>query len=268
MHEAPRGSDHAGMPWRRVFSERPKLGTALLALLLVAASREGRAGRDPVDYVDPLIGTSNSRWMLGPYAGVPFGMVQLGPDNQSPGWMSGYEYSIANVTGFSHIHAWTMGGLMLMPSTLDLTVEDGAVDKPYRGANAGFHSRILKETEKATPGYYAVHLYDPDVEAEMTATTRCGFLRFTFPRAEEARILVDLSFPSEYGFRVREGRIRRVSATELEGFARSSTNDWDEYTLHFVIRFDRPFRSFGGWVGDDVRKDVEEVSGAGESAGS
>jgi putative alpha-1,2-mannosidase len=92
-------------------------GTALLALLLAAAAREGVAGREPVDYVDPLIGTSNSRWMLGPYAGVPFGMVQLGPDNQGPGWMSGYEYSIANVTGFSHIHAWTMGGLMLMPSS-------------------------------------------------------------------------------------------------------------------------------------------------------
>ena len=245
----------------------PHAGTALLALLLAAAARDGVAGRDPVDYVDPLIGTSNSRWMLGPYAGVPFGMVQLGPDNQGPGWMSGYEYSIANVTGFSHIHAWTMGGLMLMPSTLDLTVQDGAVDKPYRGANAGYHSRVLKETEKATPGYYAVHLYDPDVLAEMTATTRCGFLRFTFPEAKDARILVDLQFPSEYGFRVREGRIRRVSATEIEGQARSSTNEWDEYTLHFVIRFSRPFRSFGGWVGDSVRRDVEEVSGAGEMGG-
>jgi len=242
-------------------------GTALLAFFLVAAPRDGVAGRDPVDYVDPLIGTSNSRWMLGPYAGVPFGMVQLGPDNQGPGWMSGYEYSIANVTGFSHIHAWTMGGLMVMPSTLDLTVHDGAVDKPYRGANAGYHSRVLKETEKATPGYYAVHLYDPDVHAEMTATTRCGFLRFTFPEAEDARVLVDLQFPSEYGFRVREGRIRRVSATEIEGLARSSTNEWDEYTLHFVIRFSRPFRSFGGWVGDSVRHGVEEVSGSGEMGG-
>jgi putative alpha-1,2-mannosidase len=111
-------------------------------------------GRDPADYVDPLIGTSNSRWMLGPYAGVPFGMVQLGPDNQGPVWMAGYEHSIANVTGFSHIHAWTTGGLMLMPSTLDLTVKDGAVDRPYRGANAGYHSRVVKETERATPGYY------------------------------------------------------------------------------------------------------------------
>jgi len=169
-----------------------------LGLLLTAVGAS--AQRKPVGYADPLIGTSNSRWMLGPYASVPFGMVQLGPDNQTSGWMSGYD-SIANVTGFSHIHAWTMGGLMLMPSTLDLAIEDGAADHPYRGAQAGYHSRILKETEEADPGYYAVHLYDPDVDAEMTATTRCGFLRFTFPKAEDSRILIDLAFPSEYRFR-------------------------------------------------------------------
>jgi predicted alpha-1,2-mannosidase len=239
----------------------------LLAFALLLVSAGARADRDPVDYVDPLIGTSTSRWMRGPYAGVPFGMVQLGPDNQTSGWMAGYEHSIANVTGFSHIHAWTMGGLMIMPSTLDLTVEDGAVDRPYRGAQAGYHSRILKETEDASPGYYAVHLYDADVQAEMTATTRCGFLRFTFPEAEEARILIDLAFPSEYRFRVREGVIRRVDPQELEGFAVSHTNSWDEYTLHFVIRFSRPFRSFGGWVEGDVLRDVGEVSGAGDVGG-
>ena len=239
----------------------------LLALGLLLTAVGASAQREPVDYADPLIGTSNSRWMLGPYAGVPFGMVQLGPDNQSSGWMSGYEYSINNVTGFSHLHAWTMGGLMLMPSTLDLAIEDGAVDRPYRGAGAGYHSRILKETEKAGAGYYAVHLYDPDVYAEMTASTRCGFLRFTFPAAEDARVLVDLAFPSEYRFRVRDAVIRRVGPAELEGYARSHTNEWDEYTLHFVIRFSRPFRSLGGWVGDDLLPDVEQISGAGDVGG-
>ena len=101
-----------------------------LALGLLLTPVGASAGSEPVDYADPLVGTSNSRWMLGPYAGVPFGMVQLGPDNQASGWMSGYEYSISNVTGFSHLHAWTMGGLMLMPSTGDLAIEDGAVDRP------------------------------------------------------------------------------------------------------------------------------------------
>ena len=75
------------------------------------------AQKSPVDYVDCFIGTSNSRWMLGPYAQRPMGMVQLGPDNQGNKWMGGYEYAINSVSGFSHIHAWTMGGLMMMPTT-------------------------------------------------------------------------------------------------------------------------------------------------------
>ena len=68
--------------------------------------------KEPVDYADPMIGTSNSRWMLGPYACVPFGMVQLGPDNQDSIWMGGYEASINSIAGFSHIHAWTMAGFI------------------------------------------------------------------------------------------------------------------------------------------------------------
>ncbi|UCF39339.1 MAG: GH92 family glycosyl hydrolase [Acidobacteriota bacterium] len=219
------------------------------------------SAKEPVDYADPLIGTSNSRWMLGPYATVPFGMVQLGPDNQTAGWMSGYEYSIANVSGFSHLHAWTMGGLMIMPSTIDLSTIDGAADRPYRGAGAGYHSRIQKDTETASPGYYAVHLYDSDVLAEMTTTTRCGFLRFTFPESTDARILIDLAFPSEYRFRLRDSKITRVSEKQIEGFARSHTNSWDDYTLHFVIRFSKPFSSFNGWGTKGINRGVSEITG-------
>ena len=132
------------------------------------------APKKPVDYVDLFTGTSNSRWMLGPYASVPYGMVELGPDNQASGWMGGYEYSLMNVSGFSHIHAWTMSGLRIMPAMQDFTKDDGAPDRPYKGASAGYHSRIDKATEKASPGYYSCFLYDANCKAEMTATTRCG----------------------------------------------------------------------------------------------
>jgi putative alpha-1,2-mannosidase len=91
-----------------------------------------------VDWVDVFIGTSNSRWMLGPYATVPFGMVQLGPDNQGDVWMGGYEYAINSVTGFSHIHAWTMGGLRMMPTSVDLVFND----RPAK-TNLEFHSPVV-----------------------------------------------------------------------------------------------------------------------------
>ena len=216
---------------------------------------------DPASLADPLTGTSNSRWMLGPYACVPFGMVQLGPDNQTGGWMGGYEYSISNVTGFSHIHAWTMGGLMIMPSAQDLTVKDGAADSPYRGAQSGYHSRIVKETEKASPGYYSVDLYDAYMKAEMTASTRCGFFRFTAQKDFDYRILMDMAFPSEYNFKLDSAMIRKVNDTGIEGFARCHVGSWNQYTVYFVIRFNKPFSSFNGWNPAGILSRVDQIEG-------
>ncbi|MFV0417445.1 MAG: GH92 family glycosyl hydrolase [Dysgonomonas sp.] len=222
--------------------------------------------KEPVDYVDMFIGTSNSRWMLGPYAQEPFGMIQLGPDNQGNVWMGGYEYAINSVSGFSHIHAWTMGGLMLMPTTADLALGNPSVDSPYKGANAGYHSRIMKETEVASPGYYSVFLYDHEVKAELSATTRCGIHRYTFPKRKESRILVDLLFPTEwdYGFKVRDAKITKVSNTELEGYADCQSgpwSGWNEYKLHFVIRFSKPFQSLNGWNEGKEQNDIQAISG-------
>ena len=71
----------------------------------IAFSQPAKQVKQPVDYADVMIGTSNSRWMLGPYASMPFGMVQLGPDNQGSlekngsVWMGGYEYAISSIAG-------------------------------------------------------------------------------------------------------------------------------------------------------------------------
>lgn len=236
-------------------------------MLILALTLQGPVllfAQDPASLADPLVGTSNSRWMLGPYACVPFGMVQLGPDNQSGGWMGGYEYSISNVSGFSHIHAWTMGGLMIMPAAQDLTTKDGAVDRPYRGAGAGYHSRIIKDTEKATPGYYAVDLYDAYMKAEMTATTRCGFFRFTAQKDFDYRILIDLAFPSEYNFKLDTASINRISDTRIEGSASCHVGSWNQYTVFFVIRTDKPFTSFNGWVADSITRSINQIEGSGD----
>jgi predicted alpha-1,2-mannosidase len=219
--------------------------------------------KKPVDWVDVFIGTSNSRWMLGPYATAPFGMVQLGPDNQGSVWMGGYEYAINSISGFSHIHAWTMAGLRMMPTTADLVFENKPVDAAYKGAGAGYHSRIDKKSEKASPGYYSVYLYDHDVLAEMTVTTRCGFQKYTFPEKKESRILIDLLIPAEYNYTVENAEIKRVSDTQIEGFARCiiGGNSWDEYTLNFVLQFDTPFNSFNGWNEGKLKKNIDKISG-------
>lgn len=227
-------------------------------------------GREPAEYVDMFIGTSNSRWMLGPYAQRPFGMVQLGPDNQGNVWMGGYEWSISNISGFSHIHAWTMGGLMLMPSTVDLATGNPSTDSPYQGANAGYHSRILKETETARPGYYSAYLYDSKTLAEMTATSRCGIHRYTFPECRDSRILIDLQFPTEwdYGFTVKDASVRRSGPAEIEGYADCQSGSWswwNSYKLHFVIKFSREFDSMNCWNEGHIKEGVDSMDGKGDT---
>ena len=224
--------------------------------------------KQPVDYVDVFTGTSNSRWMLGPYASVPYGMVELGPDNQASGWMGGYEYSIMNVSGFSHIHAWTMSGLRIMPAMQDFTKTDGAPDRPYMGASAGYHSRIEKATEKASPGYYSCFLYDAHCKAEMTATTRCGFHKYTFDKAGEARIILSLLFPAEDQAVIRDAKINKVSDSLIEGYANTivpATKN-QEYILYFSIHFSKPFKSMGGWINDSIVDNTSQIVGAGDVA--
>ncbi len=238
------------------------LCTSLLIISCTAFAKQ----KDPVDYVNVFVGTSNSRAMLGPYAGVPYGMVQLGPDNQDAHWMGGYENSILNVTGFTHIHAWMMNGLMVMPATQDLVTWEGASSSPYRGANAGYHSRILKETEKGEPGYYAVFLYDADCLAELTATCHCGFHKYTFANDyKDARIMLDLEYPAEYGTNIQEGYFKVISDKEIEGYA--ETKIAGDYTLHYNIRFNKPFKTFNGWQKDDVHKNIKEWKSSGDCGG-
>jgi len=235
---------------------------------LAASATPSKPSKQPVEYVDVFTGTSNSRWMLGPYASVPYGMVELGPDNQASGWMGGYEYSIMNVSGFSHIHAWTMSGLRIMPAMQDFTKTDGAPDRPYMGASAGYHSRIEKSREKASPGYYSCFLYDAHCKAEMTATTRCGFHKYTFDKAGEARIILSLLFPAEDQAVIRDAKISKVSDSLIEGYANTivpATKN-QEYVLYFSIQFSKPFKSMGGWVNDSIIDNTSQISGAGDVA--
>lgn len=232
------------------------LGTALLL-------SAGAKPLEPVDCVDVFTGTSNSRWMLGPYASVPYGMVQLGPDNQDGEWMCGYEYSFASVRGFSHIHAYALSGLLVMPTTQDFTKDGGTVSCAYRGAGAGYHSRIFKETEKGGPGYYSCELYDVGCKAELTATTHCGVHKYTFKEKDQARILLSSLVPAEYTPSVKKAEFRKTDDKTVEGYA-CMNGMYGEYNLYFSIQFNKPFKTFNGWSQNDIKQDVSEISGTGD----
>jgi predicted alpha-1,2-mannosidase len=218
--------------------------------------------KEPVDYADPLLGTSESRWMLNPGATMPFGMVQLSPDNQGGVWKSGYEYTLNNIGGFSHIHSWTMAGLSVMPTVGALNTRRGPADGPTTGWTTGYRSRIYKETEKASPGYYAVTLMNGNIHTELTSTTRAGFFRFTTPEEEDLHILLDLDIPFENTAEILDAKITKVSDKEIEGYSKQKSG-WNDYIVHFVVRFNKPIEGFGGWKGNQNIKDVKEVAGKG-----
>ncbi len=239
-----------------------KAWLATIVLHLLAWSAQAQT-KEPVDYADPLLGTSESRWMLNPGATMPFGMVQLSPDNQGDVWKSGYEYSLNNIGGFSHIHSWTMVGLSVMPTVGVLSTYRGPADAPTTGWTSGYRSRIDKTSEVASPGYYGVTLMNGNIRTELTSTTRAGFLKFTYPEdRDDAHILLDLDIPGEAKTDILDATITRVTDTEIEGYSHQKWS-WNEYTVHFVVRFNKPMKKFGGWVQDKVQNEITEIKGKG-----
>ena len=131
------------------------------------------------------------------------------------------------------------------------------------GSTAGHRSRIDKSTEAASPGYYTVELLNYGIKTELTSTTRCGFFRLTFPETDEGNVLFNLLFPAEYPFEVLDAKITRTSDTEITGYSKQTSAGFNDYTVYFVARFNKPFKEFGGWAGKDIEKNISEIKGTG-----
>lgn len=230
-----------------------------IVYLLIILTLPAAAQKNPVDYVKPLIGTHNSRWEQFPGPTRPFGMVKLSPDNQEQGWKAGYEYDITNMAGFSHVHSWTMGGLLTMPVTGPLKIDPGTEKDPDRG----YRSHFSHQNEIAEAGYYSVVLDDYKIKAELTTTKRAGFHRYTFPKSDSARILVDLLTPTEYGYEISYSQIKKVTTSEIEGLVYEQSlrkANYNEYILHFVMRFSKPFESMNGWVKEEILRNKDFIT--------
>ncbi len=236
--------------------------------------RRGTVERDrkklhtPADYVDTMLGAGHSRWMIAPGPWMPFSMVKLSPDNQNAGWQAGYDPTFESIGAFSHIHEWTMAGLGMLPVNGPLKIKVG----DQRNPDEGYRSRIDKPAEEAPLGYYKAHLIDYDIQAELTATTRGGFQRYTYPKDTTSRVMIDLKIPAEYDYQLKEVKIKKVSDYRIEGFSKQfSPNTWSggvsqEYTIHFVIEFDQPIQDFGVWKNNEVMdKTMLSVKDAGDA---
>ena len=166
-------------------------GRLLLAALLVAACA---GNEDYASWVNPKIGTGgHGHVFVG--ANVPFGFVQLGPTSipQQWDWCSGYHDSDSTVIGFSHTHLSGTGigdlfDITLMPVIGATRPERGVESDP----SSGSWSYALRSREIAEPGYYSVPLERFGIKVELTATSRVGMHRYTFPASQNAAIIIDL----------------------------------------------------------------------------
>src|SRR5665647_1013623 len=128
-----------------------------------------------VNYVNPFIGTDEDGHTF-PGALVPFGMVQLSPDNGENGynWCSGYHYTSTKIAGFSHTHYSGTGAEDLGDISVFPLVGVEPTSKVVK-------SEFSHDEEIASPGYYSVFLKTFGIKAELTATMHCGLHRYTFP---------------------------------------------------------------------------------------
>ncbi len=189
------------------------------------------------DKVYPILDTENSRWFFFSSASRPFGMVNLSPDTQINGaWGSGYRYKTDTIKGFSHIHAWQMSGLSVMPVTLS--------QNNNQSIFTDFYSKFNHENEIIKPGYHYVELDRYDVNAELTSTKRVGFHKYIFPKTKEAAILFNLNTmlgPSEN----IGGQLKKISETEIAGnFVAAPTQRRPKpLTVYFKIELNTPIQS-------------------------
>lgn len=193
---------------------------------------------DLIGYTNPMIGTDFTGNTY-PGAQVPFGMVQLSPDNGLPGWdrISGYYYPDSTIAGFSHTHlSGTGAGDLYDISFIPVT-------NPYKtGAEPlGIYSSFSHNDESASAGYYRVLLKDYNINVELTATERCGIQRYTFPEAESS-IFLNLKKAMNWDF-TADSHIEVVDSCTIRGYRHSWGWSPKQY-IYFQTRFSRPFDAF------------------------
>ncbi len=180
------------------------------------------------------------------------GMINLSPDNHVAGdWGGAYRYSLSMIKGFSHIHAWQISGILVMPIT-------GAVDLS-EGCD-GWESPFSHENEVCKPGYHRVRLDRHNIDAELTATMRVGVHRYTFASNADASIVIDLATtlgPCQMG----GASLVQTSARTLEGWVINlpTVRKPKPLTIYFAIELDVDC-SISQQVGDRAVLSLGKVS--------
>ncbi|RYY30102.1 MAG: glycoside hydrolase family 92 protein [Sphingobacteriaceae bacterium] len=245
-----------------------KSGLILLGFTLISVSLKSQ---NLLKYVDPNIGTAHSRWFFYTPAAVPYGMAKLAPSTNghygnAQGWEAvGYDTRQNSIEGFVHFHEWQVGGVSFMPTTGELKVKPGILEDP----SSGYRSRFNRKNELAEAGYYKVLLDDYHVTAELTATKRVGFHRYTFPKNSQSHLILDIGNVQGESGEVTDAGIKMIDATHFEGFV----NTYPKYVhtfdpkgkvnMYFYAEISKAPQSVGAFTAAGIQQNTSSASGKG-----
>ena len=243
-----------------------------LSLISLAACMTSCTSPEPLtDYVDPRIGTAHSRWFFFTPAAVPFGMAKLAPTTDGHlgnpgGWQAvGYDARHTSIEGFANFHEFQVGGVVIAPTVGALQTVPGPLDDP----EAGYRSRFDKKDEVARPGYYSVLLKDYGVKAELTATERVGFHRYTFPASEEANLIFNIGTKMGESGPARDASVTFTEDGRIEGWVVTEPVYVDIYQKGAVVKMyfsavvDAEPASWGAFCGEEVFAGERSRTGVG-----
>ena len=236
-----------------------------LCMLLLATGiglfscAEKELPKEYTDSVNVFIGTGGHGHTF-PGATLPHGMVQLSPDTRLFGWdaCSGYYYDDTSIMGFSHTHLsgtgiGDYGDILFMPVVGEKPLIAGTAENP----DEGYRSRFSHEQESARPGYYQVLLQDDSINVELTATLRAGLHRYTYPKASDARLIVDME-PTIHGHQHPVTQIRVVNDSTIAGM--KYTVGWAKrHYVYFYAVFSSPF-DYKLYSGTEYQSDSTSVT--------
>jgi predicted alpha-1,2-mannosidase len=237
------------------------LAVTFLACISNTIKAQNHTDRHLTSFVDPYIGSGgHGHVFVG--ASVPFGAVQLGPENFYKGWdwCSGYNYGDSVLIGFAHTHLsgtgiGDLGDILIMPYTGQVKTDKGIEKIP----GSGYASHYSHKNEQVKPGYYSVKLDASGIGVELTATERVGFHRYHFPVGQEAHVIIDLK--EGINDKSTDTYIKKVDQYTLEGYRKSSGWAKDQW-IFFAVRSSEPIEKFN--VYDDTQL-LGSVSGQGKA---
>jgi len=224
-----------------------------------------------IQYVNPNIGTAHSRWFFYTPAAVPYGMAKLAPSTNAhygnaSGWEAvGYDTRQNSIEGFVHFHEWQIGGVNFMPTTGTLRVKPGDLE----GKEKGYRSHFDRTNEVAEPGYYKVLLDEYKVTAELTATKRVGFHRYTFPKSDSSHVILDIGNKQGESGEVTDAGIKMVDDTHFEGFVVTypqylrHDDPKGKVAMYIYGTLSKKPESIGAFTPKDILKNTASANGKG-----